>query len=108
MAANVLTLNRSVPMNWISAASQSIRLGSHDAGRQREGCLPGAIWRSTLAASANWRYPAEVKNSEPTKNVTPIPGRLAEAHCEAIPPRVKHNEPRANRTAIHQRLLLGR
>jgi hypothetical protein len=40
--------------------------------------------------------------------MTPIAGLEVRAHCDAIPPTVKHAEPTMNRTAIHQLRRCGR
>jgi hypothetical protein len=56
MAANVLTLKNSVPRSWMTAASQSTRRGSHDAGRQRRRRSAGCSRRqSALTVSDHWR-----------------------------------------------------
>ena len=57
MPVKVVTLKNRVPTNCTSAASQSIRRGSHDSGRQRALGAPGGCptVRSTLTASAYWR-----------------------------------------------------
>ena len=49
-----------------------------------------------------------MKKIEPTKNVTPMPGRETLAHCAASAATVKHSEPSANSTLIHQLRRRGR
>ena len=82
----MLMLNSTVPISCTSDASQSIRSGSHDAGRQRRRRRPGSTSCATFAASAYWRYAAPVKNNEPTKNVIPIPVCELPRTCDATPP----------------------
>ena len=64
--------------------------------------------RSTLIASWNCRPAAVVKNSDPTKNVTPIAGRGADAHYDAIAATAKQDDPIPNSTPIHQPMRSGR
>lgn len=80
MPANVLTLKNSVPTNWTSAATLSVR----------------------VCDVRSCRNAAAVKNTEPTKKVTPIAGRGADAHCEANDAIAKHAEPMPNSAPIHQ------
>ena len=49
-----------------------------------------------------------MKNSEPMKNVIPIPVCDSPRHCEATPPYTKHADPIENRIAIHQPRVRGR
>ena len=51
MAVKVLTLKKTVPISCTSAASQSIRRGSQEAGRRRRRGKSGANPCSTLTAS---------------------------------------------------------
>ena len=80
MPSNVLTLKNSVPANWMRAAVRSARV------TDVRSCRKAAV----------------VKKIEPTKNVTPIPGRGADAHCETNEATAKQVEPIANSTPIHQ------
>lgn len=86
MPANVLTLKNSVPTNWTSAATLSVR----------------------VCDVRSCRNAATVKNTEPTKKVTPIAGRGADAHCEANDAIAKHAEPMPNSAPIHQLTRSGR
>src|SRR5262245_53670637 len=86
MPMKVLTLKNSVPANWISEARLS-------AG---------------VSESRSCRNVALVKKIEPTKNVTPRPGRVTDAHCEANEATAKQVEPIANSTPIHQSRSVGR
>src|SRR3954451_13337565 len=98
-ARNVLTLKNSVPASWTTAASQSMRPGSHNAGqpggRPRVCCAVRAA-RETSRSCA--QAPA-VKRSEPAKNVTPIQGPGADAHCDATDAAAKQKEPSAKSVA---------
>src|SRR3954464_2518725 len=86
MPSNVLTLKNRVPTNWISEASLSARV------TDARSCTNAAV----------------VKKIEPTKNVTPSPGRGAEAHCETNEATAKQDAPIANSTPIHQSASPGR
>src|SRR5262245_39373048 len=83
---NVLTLKKSVPANWISEARLSAGVSD------RRSCRNAAL----------------VKKIEPTKNVTPRPGRGTDAHWEMNDATAKHVEPIANSTPIHQSPAAGR
>ena len=87
--ANVLTLKNKVPASWTSAASRS-------------------ALRSGPGVAVSCRYDADVNPIEPTKNVTPIAGREADAHWEANDASAKQTDPAANSTPIHQPLRAGR
>jgi hypothetical protein len=76
----VLTLKNSVPANWMSDARRS----------------------SGETACLSCRNAAVVKNREPTKNVTPMPGRETVAHCDATDATAKHVEPAAKSQPVHQ------
>jgi hypothetical protein len=65
----VLQLNHKVPANCTAQASQSTFPGAHTQNR-RSGGLSTAGRSST--ASRYCRNAAEVKNSEPRKNVTAV------------------------------------
>jgi hypothetical protein len=79
--SNVLTLKNRVPASWTSAAM-----------------------RSRPVAVVSCRYEALVNAIEPTKNVTPIAGRGADAHCEANEATAKQTDPAANSAAVHHAL----
>ena len=49
-----------------------------------------------------------MKKIEPTKYVTPIAGRGADAHCETIAATAKQADPIANSTPIHHATRSGR
>jgi hypothetical protein len=90
-AANVLTLKNTVPMSWMSAASQSIRRGSHDAGRQRRWSGASSPRQETLTASSHCRKAALVNSSEPAKKTAPIAASSDDdPNCDAIAPAAKH------------------
>ncbi len=77
----MLTLKNKVPASWTIAAV-----------------------RSRPVAVVSCRNDASVKASEPTKNVTPIAARGADAHCEANEATAKHTDPAAKSTAVHHSL----
>jgi hypothetical protein len=104
MATNVLTLNSMVPIDCMPVASQSIWPGRNTKTFRR-----GAPGRRGAASTASryCRKPAEVKNSDPMKNVTAsgwAPTALAYA---GTVPRPNRNEPTANSTPIHQSRSCG-
>jgi hypothetical protein len=49
-----------------------------------------------------------VKKIDPTKYVTPMPGRGADAHCDAIAASAKQADPIANSRPIHHETRSGR
>jgi hypothetical protein len=60
------------------------------------------------AADRHCTKAATVKKIDPTKKVTPMPGRGAEAHCDTKAARAKHSEPTAKSTPIHHEARSGR
>ena len=68
VAAYVLTLKNTVPIDWTPHAHQSIRAGCHAIHRRRPRAPP-ATSVGALIAWKNWRYPALVKKIDPAKNV---------------------------------------
>jgi hypothetical protein len=104
MATNVLTLNSMVPIDCTPVASQSIWPGRNTKTFRRDS--PG---RSGAASTASryCRKPAEVKNSDPMKNVTASGlAPTASAYAGTVPS-AKRNEPIANSTPIHQSRSCG-
>jgi len=99
MAANVLTLNSRVPTSCMAVACQSIWPGRNTKTFRRP--APGRRGAASTA-SRYCRKPAEVKNSEPMKNVI-ASGRppTASAYAGTVPS-PNRNEPTANSTPIHQ------
>jgi hypothetical protein len=104
MATKVLTLNSMVPTDWMPVASQSIWCGRNTKTFWR--ALPSRLGAASTA-SRYCRKPAEVKNSDPMKNVT-ASGRAPTAFAYAgTVPSAKRNEPTANSTPIHQSRSCG-
>ena len=99
MATNVLTLNSMVPTDCTAVAIQSIRSGRNTKTLRR--AVPGRRGAASTA-SRYCRKPAEVKNSDPMKNVT-ASGRAPTASTyPGTVPSANRNEPTANSTPIHQ------
>src|ERR1700722_6893609 len=99
MALPVLTLNKTVPTSWTTAAHQSIRRVPKERNRRQPvGGPPGVA--STI--SRYCKKAAAVKKREPTKNV--IESHLTPAAEEnpGTAPTAKRMEPTANRMANHQ------
>src|SRR5580693_3976865 len=98
MATNVLTLNSMVPIDCTPVASQSIWPGRNTKTFLRD--LPG---RSGAASTASryCRKPAEVKNSDPMKNVTASGLPPTASTYAGTVPSPNRNEPIANSTPIH-------
>jgi hypothetical protein len=104
MAANVLTLNSRVPTSCTAVACQPIWPGRNTKTFRR--AAPGRLGAASTA-SRYCRKPAEVKNSDPMKNVT-ASGRAPTASTYAgTVPSANRNEPTANSTPIHQSRLCG-
>ena len=104
MAANVLMLNSRVPMSCTAVACQSIWLGSHTKTFRR-----GAPGRRGAASTASryCRKPAEVKNSDPMKNVRASGVAPTAVTYQGTVPSPNRNEPTANSTPIHQSRSCG-
>jgi hypothetical protein len=86
-AANVLTLKKSVPGNWIAADHQSLHAGLRQARPLRR------------PVRSHWVNDADVKHSEPMKYVALsawLPTSDANPGTAAI---AKHSEPTANSRA---------
>jgi hypothetical protein len=104
MATKVLMLNSMVPTDCTPVASQSIWRGRNTNTFRR--AAPGRLGAASTA-SRYCRKPAEVKNSDPTKNVT-ASGRAPTAFAyPGTVPSPKRNEPTANSTPIHQSRSCG-
>ena len=73
-AAMVVTLKKTVPGNWVAAASQALSCGSHAHHRTGVGrcwlCSSTSVIAGVLAWSS-WQKDADVKKIAPTTNVTP-------------------------------------
>ena len=63
----VLILKKTVPTVWMTAASQSIRWGDHEARRRSRAPAPDRVGSSAATTCAYCRSPAVVKKMEPTK-----------------------------------------
>jgi len=104
MAANVLTLNSRVPTSCTAVACQSIWPGRSTKTLRRS--APGRRGAASTA-SRYCRKPAEVKNSEPMKNVS-ASGRAPTASTYAgTVPSANRIEPTAKSTPIHQSRSCG-
>ena len=104
MATKVLTLNSMVPMDWMPVASQSIWCGRNTKTFRR--AAPGGLGAASTA-SRYCRKPAEVKNSDPMKNVTASGVPPTAFTYAGTVPSAKRKEPTANSTPIHQSRSCG-
>src|SRR6476620_5999902 len=96
VAANVLHLNQSVPSDWIPHAQKSIRCGSHANSRNAIRSVPPGSG-GALIACTNCRYPADVKNSDLTKNVHASGTAPTAVAYDGTTPSANRNDPIANR-----------
>ena len=86
MAAKVIRLNTSVPMDWI----QAVRQLATPVGRSgRSG-----------AASRHWLAPPSVNRIEPMKKVIASPRAPTALPYEVSGPATKHSEPSPKKTPI--------
>src|SRR5580704_3234662 len=104
MAANVLTLNSRVPTSCTAVACQSIWPGRNTKTFRR--AVPGRRGAASTA-SRYCRNPAEVKNSDPMKNVTASGVAPTAFTYAGTVPSPNRNEPTANSTPIHQSRSCG-
>ncbi len=104
MAAKVLTLNSRVPTSCTAVACQSIWPGRNTKTFRR--AVPGRRGAASTA-SRYCRKPAEVKNSDPMKNVTASGVAPTAFTYPGTVPSPNRNEPTANSTPIHQSRSCG-
>ena len=104
MAAKVLMLNSRVPTSCMAVACQSIWRGRNTKTLRR--AAPGGRGAASTASRYD-RKPAEVKNTDPMKNVTASGVAPTAVTYAGTVPSANRNEPTVNSTPIHQSRSCG-